>query len=182
MAEENKIDEFDKHKDFLQKIKNVKSQYAPDSFESTVPDEFILTMATAETGNFKFEGGPTPKEANNFFGIQAGANQPYLLSQDPTDPAKVRVFDNAEDSIHGFLELMKTGVHYSGVRDAITRGDDTINYFDYLSKYAEKPDYIDYLKDVYVTRVLNFTQPKDDNTKLMFPKRKPMNLQMNTLK
>ena len=40
------------------------------------------------------------------------------------------------------------------------RGDDVINYFDHLGKYAEKEDYGEYLKDVYITRVLSFMQPK----------------------
>ena len=77
---------------------------------------------------------------------------------------------------------MKTGDNYQGVRDAIDRGDDVINYFDHLGKYAEKEDYGEYLRDVYVTRVLSFMQPKKDDDKLIFPKRKPMSTQMNNLK
>ena len=121
-------------------------------------------------------------KANNFFGIQAINNQPFILSQDPNKKAKVRVFDSAEDSVKGFLQLMKTGDNYQGVRDAIARGDDVINYFDHLGKYAEKEDYGEYLKDVYVTRVLSFMEPKKDIDKLLFPKRKPMSTQMDNLK
>ena len=176
------MDEYGKHRDFLKKIKEVKSQYSPDSFEANVPDDFILTIATAETGNFKFEGADTARRANNYFGLQAIGNQPFILSQDPTKKAKVRAFDTPEDSVKGFLELMKTGDNYQGVRDAIDRGDDVINYFDHLGKYAEKEDYGEYLKDVYITRVLSFMQPKKDDDKLIFPKRKPMSTQMNNLK
>ena len=50
------MDEYGKAKDFLKTIQDVKSQYSQDSFEASVPDEFILSIATAETGNFKFEG------------------------------------------------------------------------------------------------------------------------------
>ena len=176
------MDEYGKHKNFLKTIRDVKSQYSQDSFEASVPDEFILAIATAETGNFEFKGADTPKRANNFFGIQAINNQPFILSQDPNKKAKVRVFDSAEDSVKGFLELMKTGDNYQGVRDAIDRGDDVINYFDHLGKYAEKEDYGEYLKDVYVTRVLSFMEPKKDMDKLLFPKRKPMSTQMDNLK
>ena len=176
------MDEYGKHRDFLKKIKEVKSQYSPDSFEANVPDDFILTIATAETGNFKFPGADTARRANNYFGMQAIGNQPFILSQDPTKKAKVRAFDTPADSVKGFLDLMKTGDNYQGVRDAIDRGDDVINYFDHLGKYAEKEDYGEYLKDVYVTRVLSFMQPKKDDDKLIFPKRKPMSTQMNNLK
>ena len=74
------MDEYGKHRDFLQKIRNVKSQYSQESFEANVPDDFILTIATAETGNFNFEGADTAKRANNFFGIQAiGSNFSFFI-------------------------------------------------------------------------------------------------------
>ena len=176
------MDEYGKHRDFLQKIRNVKSQYSQESFEANVPDDFILTIATAETGNFNFEGANTAKRANNFFGIQAIGDESFILSQDPDKKAKVRTFTNAEDSIKGFLELMKTGSNYEGVRQSIARGDDTINYFDSLNKYAEKKNYPEFLKDIYITKILDFMNPKDDTSKLMFPSKKPMKSQMNNLK
>ena len=176
------MDEYGKHRDFLKKIREVKSQYSPDSFEANVPDDFILTIATAETGNFNFEGADTAKRANNFFGIQAVGNESFILSQDPNKKAKVRAFNNAEDSIKGFLQLMKTGSNYEGVRESIARGDDTLNYFDSLGKYAEKENYTEFLKDVYVTKILDFMNPRDDTGKLIFPSKKPMKSQMNNLK
>ena len=176
------MDEYGKHRDFLKKIKEVKSQYSPDSFEANVPDDFILTIAAVETGNFNFEGADTAKRANNFFGIQAQGNENFILSQDPNKKAKVRVFDSPEDSIKGFLELIKTGSNFQQLRESIARGDDTINYFDYLDKYAEKKDYTEFLKDVYITRVLDFMNPRDDTGKLILPTRKPMKSQMNNLK
>ena len=176
------MDEYGKHRDFLQKIRNVKSQYSQESFEANVPDDFILTIATAETGNFNFEGADTAKRANNFFGIQAVGNESFILSQDPNKKAKVRAFDNAEDSIKGFLQLMKTGSNYEGVRESIARGDDILNYFDSLGKYAEKENYTEFLKDVYITKILDFMNPRDDTGKLIFPSKKPMKSQMNNLK
>jgi len=176
------MDQYGKHRDFLQKIRNVKSEYSQESFEANVPDDFILTIATAETGNFNFKNADTAKRANNFFGMQAIGDESFILSQDPNKKAKVRTFNSAEDSIKGFLELMKTGSSYQGIRESIAKGDNTINYFDSLGEYAEKKNYPEFLKDIYITRILDFMNPKDDTGKLMLPNKKPMKSQMNTLK
>ena len=176
------MDQYGKHRDFLKKIRNVQSQYNPNSFEANLDEDFIMTIATTETGNFDFKDADTNRRANNFFGIQAQGNQNFILSQDPDKKAKVRVFDNAEDSIKGFLELMKTGSNFEELRQSVARGDDVINYFDHLDKYAENKNYSELLKDVYITRVLDFMNPKDDTGKLILPTRKPMKSQMNNLK
>ena len=176
------MDQYGKHRDFLKKIRNVQSQYNPNSFEANLDEDFIMTVATTETGNFDFKDADTNRRANNFFGIQAQGNQNFILSQDPDKKAKVRVFDNAEDSIKGFLELMKTGSNFEELRQSIARGDDVINYFDHLDKYAENKNYSELLKDVYITRVLDFMNPKDDTGKLILPSKKPMKSQMNNLK
>ena len=176
------MDQYGKHRDFLKKIRNVQSQYNPNSFEANLDEDFIMTVATTETGNFDFKDADTNRRANNFFGIQAQGNQNFILSQDPDKKAKVRVFDNAEDSIKGFLELMKTGSNFEELRQSVARGDDVINYFDHLDKYAENKYYSELLKDVYITRVLDFMNPKDDTGKLILPSKKPMKSQMNNLK
>ena len=176
------MDQYGKHRDFLKKIRNVQSQYNPNSFEANLDEDFIMTIATTETGNFDFKDADTNRRANNFFGIQAQGNQNFILSQDPDKKAKVRVFDNAEDSIKGFLELMKTGSNFEELRQSVARGDDVINYFDNLDKYAENKNYSELLKDVYITRVLDFMNPKDDTGKLILPSKKPMKSQMNNLK
>ena len=176
------MDQYGKHRDFLKKIRNVQSQYNPNSFEANLDEDFIMTIATTETGNFDFKDADTNRRANNFFGIQAQGNQNFILSQDPDKKAKVRVFDNAEDSIKGFLELMKTGSNFEELRQSVARGDDVINYFDHLDKYAENKNYSELLKDVYITRVLDFMNPKDDTGKLILPSKKPIKSQMNNLK
>ena len=176
------MDQYGKHRDFLKKIRNVQSQYNPNSFEANLDEDFIMTIATTETGNFDFKDADTNRRANNFFGIQAQGNQNFILSQDPDKKAKVRVFDNAEDSIKGFLELMKTGSNFEELRQSVARGDDVINYFDHLDKYAENKNYSELLKDVYITRVLDFMNPIDDTGNLILPSKKPMKSQMNNLK
>ena len=77
---------------------------------------------------------------------------------------------------------MKTGSNYAGIRESVARGDDTLNYFDSLGKYAEKKNYTEFLKDVYITKILDFMNPKDDTGKLIFPSEKPIKSQMNNLK
>ena len=81
------MNEFKDHRNFLKKIREVKSSYEPDSFEAILNDHFILTIATAETGNFKYKDADTAKKANNFFGIQAIGEEPYILSSDPDNKA-----------------------------------------------------------------------------------------------
>ena len=53
------MDQYGKHRDFLKKIRNVQSQYNPNSFEANLDEDFIMTIATTETGNFEFKGAPT---------------------------------------------------------------------------------------------------------------------------
>ena len=40
----------------------------------------------------------------------------------------------------------------------------------------------EFLKDVYITKILDFMNPRDDTGKLIFPSKKPMKSQMNNLK
>ena len=176
------MNEFKDHRNFLKKIREVKSSYEPDSFEANLNDDFILTIATAETGNFKYKDAGTAKKANNFFGIQAIGEEPYILSSDPDNKAKVKRYNNPEESIKDFLNLMKTGSNFEGIRESIARGDDTINYFDGLGKYAEKKDYVEFLKDVYITRIAKLMNPQDDTGKLILPVKKSLTEQMNYLK
>jgi len=176
------MDEFKDHRNFLKKIREVKSTYAPDSFEANLNDDFILTIATAETGNFKYKDADTAKAANNFFGIQAIGKEPYILSSDPDKQAKVKKYNSPEESIKDFLNLIKTGSNFQGVRESIARGDDTIDYFDGLGKYAEKEDYTEFLKDVYITRIAKLMNPQDDTGRLILPVKKSLNEQMNKLK
>ena len=60
---------------FINQINEVKQEYKKDSLEYKIPTSFIATVATAETGNMEFEGAPTAKAANNYFGLhfQMGA-------------------------------------------------------------------------------------------------------------
>ena len=114
-----------------------------------------------------------------YYGI---GKEPYILSSDPDKQAKVKKYNSPEESIKDFLSLIKTGSNFEGVRESIARGDDTINYFDGLGKYAEKEDYTEFLKDVYITRIAKLMNPQDDTGRLILPVKKSLNEQMNKLK
>ena len=60
MADDTKI------RNFANEIREVKEEYGKDSFEYSIPNSFILTVATAETGNMQFQGAPTAKKAKNY--------------------------------------------------------------------------------------------------------------------
>ena len=82
------------------------------------------------------------------------------------------------------------GLYYQGygtqvnsiINNTIARGDATIDYFDGLGKYAEKEDYTEFLKDVYITRIAKLMNPQDDTGRLILPVKKSLNEQMNKLK
>ena len=165
MADDIKI------KDFNEVIGEVKEEYAKDSFEYSIPNSFILTVATAETGNMQFQGAPTAKKANNYFGIHPTGDDKFL----PTSGgAKLRKFENSKDSIRAFLKLITTGSAYDNVRKSIEQGQPVEKLFMGMGGYAEKSDYPQFLNTVYRTRVNEILNP-------ILPKRKPLNVQMKGL-
>ena len=165
MADDTKI------RNFADEIREVKEEYSKDSFEYSIPNSFILTVATAETGNMQFQGAPTAKKAKNYFGIHPTGDDEFL----PTSGgAKLRKFENSKDSIHAFLKLITTGSAYDNVRKAIEQGQSIEKLFMGMGSYAEKSDYPQFLNTVYRTRVNQILNP-------ILPKRKPLNVQMQGL-
>ena len=110
MADDTKI------RNFLNDIREVKEEYGKDSFEYSIPNSFILTVATAETGNMEFDGASTAKKANNFFGIHPSEGDDFLPTK---GGSKLTKYETPKDSIRAFINLMKTGSAYEGVRKAI---------------------------------------------------------------
>ena len=92
-----------KTKDFIKAVEEVNSEYPEDSIERKIPASFIATVAATETGNFNFEGAPTAKKANNFFGIHATGDQNYM---ETSGGAKLRSFDDSKGSIRAFIQLV----------------------------------------------------------------------------
>ena len=165
MADDLKI------KDFNEVIKEVKEEYAKDSFEYSIPNALILTVATGETGRMEFKGAPTAEAANNFFGIHATQGDNFLTTQ---QGAKLAKYDSPADSVRGFINLITTGLAYGGVRKAIETGQPIENVFMNMGKYAEREDYPQFLINIYKSTIRDMLNP-------VLPKRKPIIDQMKRL-
>ena len=165
MADDLKI------KDFNEVIKEVKEEYAKDSFEYSIPNALILTVATGETGRMELKGAPTAEAANNFFGIHATQGDNFLTTQ---QGAKLAKYDSPADSVRGFINLITTGLAYGGVRKAIETGQPIENVFMNMGKYAEREDYPQFLINIYKSTIRDMLNP-------VLPKRKPIIDQMKRL-
>ena len=165
MADDTKI------RNFLNEIREVKEEYSKDSFEYAIPNKFILTVATAETGNMEFDGASTAKKANNFIGIHPSEGDDFLHTK---GGSKLTKYETPKDSIRPFINLMKTASAYEGVRKAINEDKPVEEMFNAMGSYAEKSDYTQFLNTVFKTRVNDIINP-------ILPKRKPIDIQMNGL-
>jgi uncharacterized FlgJ-related protein len=163
-----------KTKDFIKAIEEVRQEYPEDAVERKIPSSFIATVAATETGNFNFEGAPTAKKANNFFGIHATGNQNYM---ETSGGARLRSFDDSKGSIRAFMQLIANDERYKNVMDGIQKNDKVENLFDGMSIYAENPNYTNILSSVYKNRI----QPVFQTENFLLPKRKPITEQMDSL-
>ena len=163
-----------KTKDFMKAVEEVRQEYPEDSIERKIPASFITTVAATETGNFNFEGAPTAKKANNFFGIHATGNQNYM---ETSGGAKLRSFDDNKGSIRAFMQLIANDERYKQVVDSINKNDKVENMFKGMSVYAENPNYVNLLDNVYSNRI----KPIFETENFLLPKRKPITEQMDSL-
>ena len=137
-------------KDFIKAIEEVRQEYPEESIERKIPSSFVATIAATETGNFQFEGAPTAKKANNFFGIHATGDQNFIQT---SGGAKLRSFDDSKSSIRAFMQLIANDERYKPVVDSINKNDKVENMFQGMSVYAENPNYTNILSSVYKNRV-----------------------------
>ena len=163
-----------KTKDFIKAVEEVRQEYPEDAVERKIPSSFIATVAATETGNFNFEGAPTAKKANNFFGIHATGNQNYM---ETSGGARLRSFDDNKGSIRAFIQLIANDERYKNVMDGIQKNDKVENLFEGMSIYAENPNYTNILGNVYKNRI----QPVLQTENFLLPKRKPITEQMDSL-
>ena len=161
-------------KDFIKAIEEVRQEYPEESIERKIPSSFVATIAATETGNFQFEGAPTAKKANNFFGIHATGDQNFIQT---SGGAKLRSFDDSKSSIRAFMQLIANDERYKPVVDSINKNDKVENMFQGMSVYAENPNYTNILSSVYKNRV----QPIFQTENFLLPKRKPITEQMDSL-
>ena len=124
--------EISQTKDFIKAVEEVRQEYPEESIERKLPASFIATIAATETGNFQFEGAPTAKKANNFFGIHATGNQNYI---ETSGGAKLRSFDDSKGSIRAFMSLIANDERYKDAINAIDKGPQEM--FKGMSVYAE---------------------------------------------
>ena len=161
-----------KTKDFMKTVDEVKLEYPEGSLERKIPTSFIATIAAVETGNFNFKGADTANKANNFFGIHATGDQEFL----PTSGgAKLRKFEDNKGSVRAFINLVKSDERYEDAIKAIDKGPNEM--FKGMSTYAENPNYINLLSNVYRDRI----QPVFQTENFLLPKRKPITEQMDSL-
>ena len=166
--------EISQTKDFIKAIEEVRQEYPEESIERKIPASFVATIAATETGNFQFEGAPTAKKANNFFGIHATGDQNFVQT---SGGAKLRSFDDSKGSIRAFMQLIANDERYKPVVDSINKNDKVENMFQGMSVYAENPNYTNILSNVYKNRV----QPIFQTENFLLPKRKPITEQMDSL-
>ncbi len=161
----------------MKAIEEVRQEYPEDSIERKIPTGFIATVAAAETGNFEFKGAPTAKKGNNYFGMHASSN---YMKQNPkgflttTGGANLRKFADSKESIRGFLQLITTSDRYKPVIDS---SDKVEEMFKGMSPYAENPNYVNLLSNVYQDRI----KPIIETENMLVPKKKPLFQQMDYL-
>ena len=162
-----------KTKDFMKAIEEVRQEYPEYSIERKIPTSFITTVSAAETGNFLFKGAPTAQKANNYFGMHATGDQKFITT---TGGAKLAQYENAKESIRSFMNTIESNPKYSGVIEAIDKGPEAM--FKGMSAYAEDPNYVDKLTSVYRNQIKSVLETE----KMLVPKVKPLDQQMNNLK
>ena len=160
-------------KDFMKAIDEVRKEYPEESVESKIPSSFIATVAATETGNFQFKDAPTPKTANNIFGMHATGDQKFL---ETTGGAKLRSFDDSKASIRAFLNLMANDERYKNVIESMDKVETMFKSMG-ESPYATNPNYTNLLTSVYTDRI----KPIIETENMLVPKKKPLFQQMDYL-
>ena len=133
-------------KTFTSIVIEVQKEYSPDSFERMIKPLFVTTIASVETANGTFKNADTAKRANNYTGRHAIGNEKFLLT---AGGVKLKKYDNIEDSIRDFLNLMTHGRYYEEFRITVREGKSIEDQFKTLNKYATNPNYTDILLNVY---------------------------------
>jgi uncharacterized FlgJ-related protein len=161
-------------KNFLKTINEVLKEYPEDSIERKIKPGFIATVAALETGNFQFKNAPTAQKGNNYFGMKPIGNQDFVTT---TGGVNIGSFTDAKSSINAFINLITTDDRYSEVVKAAEQDEPIPNMFKGMSSYAENPNYINLLTNVYSDRI----KPIIETENVLIPRKKPMMDQMNNL-
>ena len=161
-------------KSFIKTINEVLKEYPEDSIEKKIKPGFIATVAALETGNFQFKNAPTAQKGNNYFGMKPIGNQDFVTT---TGGVNIGSFTDSKSSINAFINLITTDDRYSEVVKAAEQDKPISNMFEGMSSYAENPNYINLLTNVYSDRI----KPIIETENVLIPRKKPMMDQMNNL-
>ena len=161
-------------KSFIKSINEVLKEYPEDSIERKIKPGFIATVAALETGNFQFKGAPTAQKGNNYFGMKPIGDQDFVTT---TGGVNIGSFADAKSSINAFINLITTDDRYSEVVKAAEQDKPIPNMFEGMTSYAENPNYINLLTNVYSDRI----KPIIETENVLIPRKKPMMDQMNNL-
>ena len=162
-------------KSFIKTINEVLKEYPEDSIEKKIKPGFIATVAALETGNFQFKNAPTAQKGNNYFGMKPVGDQSFVTT---TGGVNIGSFADAKSSIKAFINLITTDDRYSEVVKAAEQDQPISNMFEGMTSYAENPNYINLLTNVYSDRI----KPVMETENMLIPRRKPINQQMDYLK
>ena len=161
-------------KSFIKTINEVLKEYPEDSIERKIKPGFIATVAALETGNFQFKNAPTAQKGNNYFGMKPIGDQDFITT---TGGVNIGSFADAKSSINAFINLITTDDRYSEVVKAAEQDQPIPNMFEGMTSYAENPNYINLLTNVYSDRI----KPVMETENMLIPRRKPINQQMDYL-
>ena len=161
-------------KSFIKTINEVLKEYPEDSIEKKIKPGFIATVAALETGNFQFKNAPTAQKGNNYFGMKPVGDQSFVTT---TGGVNIGSFADAKSSIKAFINLITTDDRYSEVVKAAEQDQPIPNMFEGMTSYAENPNYINLLTNVYSDRI----KPVMETENMLIPRRKPINQQMDYL-
>ena len=161
-------------KSFIKTINEVLKEYPEDSIERKIKPGFIATVAALETGNFQFKGAPTAQKGNNYFGMKPIGDQDFVTT---TGGVNIGSFADVKSSINAFINLITTDDRYSEVVKAAEQDQPIPNMFEGMTSYAENPNYINLLTNVYSDRI----KPVMETENMLIPRRKPINQQMDYL-
>ena len=158
-------------KDFIKAIEEVRSEYPEDALEKKIPTSFIATVAATETGNFQFKNAPTAMKGNNYFGMKPIGDQKFVTT---TGGVNIASLEDPKASVRAFINLITTDNRYKNVREST---DKIENMFKGMSPYAENPNYVNLLTNVYNDRI----KPVIETENMLVPKKKPLFQQMDYL-
>ena len=160
-------------KDYAKAYREVQQEYPEGSVQRKLPVGFAASNAYLETGGYGFKGAETAKAANNYHGMHAIGDQKFLTT---SGGAKLAQYDDVKASIRSFLNLIATDDRYEDVRKAQSKGPEEM--FKGMAPYATDSNYVDKLTSVYRNQIKSVLETE----KMLVPKVKPLDQQMNNLK